>query len=158
MRSFQHTDKRTWSLLDDQGAVLGSLVRTKWHGMGAEIVLAQGVYEVKGMKGFTSKTAVFSGDLPLRVASYGWKGITIKDPQGVMPVVTVRREHLFSGTYVINASDRGQMKMRLRMNWKRFDTEPEFISATGEELDPLTVLLALHAIRVQQQRAAGAAA
>jgi len=76
----------------------------------------------------------------------------------VQPAVTVRREHLFSGTYVINASDRGQMKMRLRMNWKRFDTEPEFISATGEELDPLTVLFALHAIRVQQSCATKAVA
>jgi len=70
MRRFHRTDKRTWSLIDANGKALGSLARTKWHGMGAEIMVAQGVYEVKGMKGLTSKIAVFSGDHPLHMANY----------------------------------------------------------------------------------------
>jgi hypothetical protein len=156
MRSFHRTDDRTWSLLDDQGAVLGSLVRTKWHGMGAEIVVAQGVYDVKGMKGLTSKLAVFSGDRPLRVASYRWDRITITDPQGSSPTITVGRKSVFSGTFLIKIGDQVHAQLRMRVSWKRFDMEPVLMADTDKEIDPLTLLFIIRALQVQQHRAAGA--
>jgi hypothetical protein len=158
MRSFHRTDKRTWSLLDDQGAVLGSLVRTKWHGMGAEIAVAQGIHEVRRMKGFTSKIAVFADEVPLLIARFGWKGITITDPHGQRPAVTVRREHLFSSTHVVSAEDGSLVKVRLRMSWKHFELQPELVAATGEDLDPMVLLFAVYAIQLQQRRSSAAAA
>ena len=157
MRSFHRTDRRTWSLLDGHGAVLGSLVRTKWHGMGAEIVVAQGIHEVRSMKGFTSKIAVFSGDHALRVASYRWDSIIITDPQGSSPTITVGRKSMFSGTFLIKIGDQVRAQLRMRVNWKRFDMEPVLIADTDKEIDPLTLLFIIRAIQVQQHRAAGAA-
>ncbi len=158
MRRLHRTDKKTWTLLNANGDVEGTLIRTKWHGMGAEIAVAQGIYEARGMKGFTSDIAIYTGDVPVRKADFKWKGITITDPNGHQPAVTVRREHLFSSTYIIDAAERGQVKVRMRMNWKRFALEPEITATTGEAIEPLTVLFAIHAIRVQQNRAAAAAA
>lgn len=158
MRSFHRTDKRTWSLLDDHGEVLGSLLRTKWHGMGAEIAVAQGVYEVRGMKGFTTALAVFSGDHPLRIAKSTWKGISITDPQGAQPVVVVRREHFFSSTYVISVGERSVLKVSFRMNWRLMEMQPVVVVDRGDALEPLTLLFAVHAIQVQHRRSAAAAA
>jgi hypothetical protein len=158
MYTLQRTDKRTWSLLDANGTVLGSLVRTKWHGMGAEILVAQGVYPVRRLSVWSSKLGVFAGEVPLLVASFTWRGIDIHDPTGQQPSTSVRRPHWFSAVHELVSGERPVLKLRHRMNWRRFEQEPEIMEAYTDSIPPLMLLFALHAIQVQQRRAAAAAA
>jgi hypothetical protein len=158
MYTFLRTDKRTLTVTDAEGSVVGSLARTKWHGLGAEIIVAKGVFPVRRMPGLTSKVAVFSGDLPVLIAEPTWRGLTITDASGRKPAMKMVRAHIFSGIHHISIADRVVMKLRWRMNWSAFQLDPTIVEGTGDGLDPLTLLFAVYAIQVQQRRATAAAA
>lgn len=158
MYTFLRTDKRTLMLLDAHGAQLGSLVRTKWHGQNAEIIVPQGVFRVERKRGLTMDLVLFAEDVPLLLASYTWRGITITDTTGRQGAISVRRSSFLSPTYHVLIREQPVLKLRLRISWKYFELDPTVVEGTGDGLDPLTLLFAVYAIQVQQRRASMAAA
>ncbi|MBL7951593.1 MAG: hypothetical protein JNM62_07725 [Flavobacteriales bacterium] len=158
-RRFHRTDKRTWSLLDDNGTVLGSLVKPKWFSSKRELVVGGGLYEVKSLKRWSSDQAVFFGGFPVLTADMAFDRIRIAYPGKGDQAYIVRRKNLFSKEYhVLDLHGVVQASLRTRMNWSDFEREPELLTAQGEAMDPMLLLFVVHVIAVQYQNTMGVAA
>lgn len=156
---FHRTDKRTWSLLDQNGALLGTLVKQKWSVVKREIIVDGRLYHAKGLKRWSSDQALFLGDVPVLVADFAWDRIRVGLPNNGGTTFIIRRKHFFSSEYHVADVD-GTVRARIetRINWSDLDREPELIGSEGGPLDPMILLFAVHVINVQQQRTAGFAA
>ncbi len=158
MRRFERTARRSWSLVDEAGHVLGTKVQPKWYSQRAEIAVAAGLYMVKSRKMLSRDLAVFYGDVPILIADQKWTTTSIRRQDEQQPVVVLKRKRWFSNVHdLVDASGRVRASMRRRFDWKTFEHEPILIEENGEALDPLVILFAAHVIEVQEQRAAAAA-
>ncbi len=158
-RRFHRTDKHTWSLLDEDGKVLGSLIKSKWYSLKREIVVSGKLYHAKALKTWSSDQAVFFGDVPVLVADFAWDRIRIGMPNNGGTSYIVRRKHFFSSEYhLLDLQGIVRARIETRINWSDFDREPELVGMEGEPLEPMVLLFAFHAINVQHQRTAGFAA
>jgi hypothetical protein len=155
---FERTAKRTWSLLDEQGRSLGTLVRPKWYSATAEIIAANGVFKAKSMKGWTSDIALYAEDVPLLIADYQWRGAVIRTANGV-ELFRIARKNWFSSTYEFtDASGTMRLAVRVGMDWRTLERTYTFTETGVEPMEPLHVLFGLQAIITQQDRAAALAA
>lgn len=155
-RRFHRTDKRTWSLLDENGTVLGSLIKPKWYASKRELVVAGGLYEVRTLKRWSSDQAVFFGDVPVLTADMAFDRIKIAYPGKADRAYLVRRKSLFSREcQVLDLNGSVHASLQTRMNWSDFEREPELLSANGEDMDAMLLLFVMHVIAVQQQYAMG---
>ena len=159
MRRIERTGKRSWSLLDEQGAVLGRKEQPSvWSGR-AELLVAGGLYIVKRLTTWRSHHAVFFGDVPIMVAKYKIIRTEIVQPGTDVPLLTVRKKHWFSKDHLLT-DPLGSVRATIRteFNWKHFRSDQLLVDEQGALLDPLLLLFALHVIQVQHQRAAASAA
>lgn len=157
MRRFHRTDRRTWSLLDGNGHVLGSKGRPNWWSQRAEITVANGLYLVKGRTSWTTDLAVFFGEVPVLVGKLRWRDTAITEIGSTLPLVTLRRKHWFSNVYqLVDAQGLVRASLEIKLSWKTMDMEPRLLEESGEPLSPLVLLFAVQIITVQQQRSAAA--
>lgn len=155
---FARPDKRTWSLVDANGKVLGSLVKPSWLSRRVELTVATGLYEVRPLKTWSSSVGCFFGEVPLRVAKFTWRGVEVRTTSGDV-LFKIVQKGWFSSTYrIVDHTGLERYTLRTRMAWKRFDREHELVHLGGEPLEPLDLLFLLQVVIIQQDRAAAAAA
>ncbi|MCC6540996.1 MAG: hypothetical protein IT225_02130 [Flavobacteriales bacterium] len=154
---FHRTEKRTWSLLDHEGKVLGSLIKPHWYSSDRELVVAGGLYALRAKKRWSSELALFFGDVPLWTADLAWDRIRIMAVQGGTTYI-LRRKQWFSNEYhLLDLHGTVRARITTRMNWSDFEREPELVATDGEPVEPMLLLFAAHAIHVQHERTAGTA-
>ncbi len=155
-RHFHRTDKRTWSLLDEHGHMLGSLVRPSWFSRRVELTVASGIYEVKALKPLSSAVALFAGDLPVMIARYKWRDTVVSDTDGRSLFKILRKGWLGSNYRILDAQDIERFEIRTRMSWKRFDRDHEIKIVARPLPDPIEMLFILQVIITQEDRVAAA--
>lgn len=145
--------------MDENGKVLGTLVRPHWYSSKCEMALAGGLYEVKALKRWSSDQAVFVGDVPVLVADFSWDRIRISAPNVGGASFVLRRKHFFSSAYnVLDHLGMARARVDTRINWSDLERESELVASEGEPLEPMVLLFIMHLIRVQHNRTAGMAA
>lgn len=155
---FERPDKRTWSLVDANGKVLGSLVKPSWLSRRVELIVASGLYEVRPLKTWSTSVGCFFGEAPLRVARFTWRGTEVRKTSGEVLFKIVQKGWFSTAYRIIDGCGEERYTLRTRMVWKRFDREHELVHVGGEPLEPLDLLFLLQVIIIQQDRAAAAAA
>lgn len=160
MRSFQHTEKRTWALVDENGHVLGTLVQPHWFKWHMELVVPEGVLTITRSGTWSRNQTVSRGEAPIADITFSWRGemgVTFRNSQ--LEGILVKRTGMFSRTYIVSDL-KGVERARIstRMNWKLFQYGPILQQEAGEPLSPLHLLLAVHTIFETYRRASAAAA
>lgn len=156
IRRFQRTDKRTWSLLDEHGKLLGSLIRPSWFSRRVELTVASGIYEVRALKPWSSAVALFSGDVPLMIARSKWRDTDVSATDGRV-LFKIIRKGWFNAVYrIVDAQGMERFELRTRMSWKRFDRDHEIEPVGGAMPEPMEILFILQVVITQQDRAAAA--
>lgn len=155
---FERADKRTWSLVDGNDKVLGSLVKPSWFSQRVELTTASGLFEVKRLKPLSMAIGLFFGDMPLRVARSKWRGVEVNGPDGQL-LYRLLRKSIFSSVHrILDAEGRERYTIKSRVRWSRFTWDHELQHTGGDAFEPLDLLFLLQVIIIQQERAAAAAA
>lgn len=155
---YQRTDRRTWSLVDASGNVLGKFIKPSWMSRRGELIVPSGPYEVKPLKPWSLSVGCFFGDAPLRAAKFNWRGADVRDAAGEL-LYSIVPKGWFSSTYrIVDNTGLDRYTLRSRMVWTRFDREHELTHTGGEPFEPLDLLFLLQVIIINQDRAGAAAA
>lgn len=159
MLRIERLPKRTF-VLYGEGKELGRLVYRKWWSEKAEILLPGGFYELAG-KSFWSLalTARYQG-MPIMHITFSWKG-----GGKIQRVGRPDRDLTYSSISfwrtrykVMDALGRERMSIRSKYNWKHFDPDHAIEGMLEPHLDPLEILMVIHAINISHRRSAAAAA
>ncbi|MBL7941094.1 MAG: hypothetical protein JNL43_17190 [Flavobacteriales bacterium] len=158
MRHFHRTEKRTWSLIDENGHILGSLIQPKWWSHKFELVVPEGVLIVRSNGALRTDQTVYRGDAPLADLKFSWKGdihITPRRPGAV--ALHVVRTNWWGRSYIIK-DDLGAERARvcMRMDWSKFVMGPVLEESASNPLSAMDLLLAVHGIQETYRRAAAA--
>ncbi|MCB0769762.1 MAG: hypothetical protein KDC00_05080 [Flavobacteriales bacterium] len=154
MRQFAHTGRRTWSLLDEQGKSLGTLFRPKWYSNTAELVVTQGLLELRPRKLLHRSIAAFLGDVPLLEVQYPWRGGLLLVPvNSTGEVLRVKRVSWFKEEWsVTDPQGAERARIKHRFSWKRFEYGPVLVSESTNALSAMQLLTLVHALFVFQRR------
>jgi hypothetical protein len=158
MRQIVCTAPRTWSLLEESGQSLGTLVRPKWWSNNAELVVPEGLVQLRPTKVLHRSISAFRDDLPVLEVRYPWRGgmelVPMNDPGGAL---RVERTAWFKEEWSITDKDGSERaRIKHRFNWKRFGYEPELVSESSDPLSAMQLLSLVHAIFIFQRRRSAA--
>lgn len=158
MRQFALTGTRTWSLLDEQGKSLGTLVRPKWYSNNAELVLPEGLLELRPRKLLHRSIAAFLGDVPLIEVQFPWRGGMVVVPvNSTGEELRVKRISWFKEEWSVTDPQRVERaRIKHRFSWKRFVYEPVLVSESENALSAMQLLTLVHAMFVFQRRRSAA--
>ena len=154
MRRFVLTGKRTWSLLDEQGQSLGTLMRPRWFSNNAELVVPEGLLMLRPRKILHRSIAAFLGDVPLIEVQFPWRGGLVLVPvNSTGEELRVKRVSWFKEEWrVADAQGVEHARIKYHFSWKHFEYEPALIAESGEPLSAMQLLTLIHALFVFQRR------
>ncbi|MDQ3102121.1 MAG: hypothetical protein M3R08_12085 [Bacteroidota bacterium] len=159
MMRIERQPKRNFVLIDGDRE-LGRLIYPKWWSERAEILLPDGLYEIaaKSFWGF-GLSARYQGT-PILNISYSWKGGgKIARPDQHDRDLKYKMISFWKPRYkVIDMQGRERMVIRTKLNWRHLDPGHIIEEVNEPPLEPLEILMVIHAINISNRRSSYAAA
>ena len=143
-------------VLREDGRELGRLIYPKWWSARAEILLPEGIYDVRSKKWHSATVVAELHGVPIIEARFPWNGsIEVDRVAGQPGKLKVKYRSIWKAQHVvIDEEGNERMHLRSRMSWK-MDRDHEIEKMGDPPLIPLEILMIAHALNVRHRRAAG---
>ncbi|MBK6754484.1 MAG: hypothetical protein IPH53_00550 [Flavobacteriales bacterium] len=151
-------DKRTYQLLGHQGQDLGRLEYPKWFSMNADILLPEGVYQVRGEGTWGVSLGVRFNEVLLWKMKMAWNGDVLFQREGHPDQsLLLKSKGFWRERYVIidkSGEERAQLKPS--MNWRSTQMKFDLEHSAEHPPEPMHILLAVYAVNYLYAMSAGA--
>ncbi len=139
---------------------LGRLIYPKWWSSKAEILLPEGIYMLSKAGFWSTDLVATFQDIPIIKVNYSWKGGgTLKRPGHPERTLKYALQSIWKSIYVVtDVQGRERLVTRTKMTWSHMDRDHEIEKVGEPPLEPLEILMLVHAINVSNRRAAAVAA
>ena len=153
-------DKRTYQLLGEQGQELGRLEYPKWYSMTADILLPEGVYQVRSEGTWGVSIGVRFNEVLIWKMKMAWNGDVLFQREGDPDQSMLLKSRGFWRERYVITDQAGEERAQLKpsMNWRSMRMKFDLDHPAEPPAEPLHILMAVYAVNYLSAMSAGAVA